>query len=677
MLVTVVAAPVPAQLLRRLPAAQLVAEEYLTGLPASAEAHSSSLVTIMYSTGFGARDVIGFALGQGWPYLRAQGVFAVGEETEPNLLPEAEGDATPGGSTPPGAGLPKRWPSLSAGPIQHPLPDLSEEEAAKIARRLAEERARLDEQSARGSPDESARASPPPSPTPHAFLPAQRSGKVMTTRLSAEPPWTRPAAEPSWHVLRTLVRLRREEEGGALGLMSLAGRELAGSAAEAEAKADESGTGLAPADPKPADAEPGDAAPLAGVAAPPADAAPSAEAGDAPAAASADPAIASVQETFAIVGAAGDEAAAYFYGWLFAGHPELRALFPVAMNEQRDRLFRALGRILRSLSTPEELAAYLTQLGRDHRKYSVEAEMYDAVGDALMATLRAYAGSAFTSAAQEAWAEAYKAASSLMIESANKDSLGAPPFWTAEVVGNEQRRPGIAILTVASYLPLPYEPGQHLTMQTPRWPKVWRPYSIACRPREDGLMTFHVKAIPGGWVSNALVYHTEPGTELILGPALGTMTLRQAGGRDLLCVAGGTGLSPIKAIIEQAIKESTECPRQIHLFYGARTREDLYDLPELWHLADAYQGLQLTPVASDDPAFDGMQGNVGRVAARYMPHRECEAYVAGPPAMVRETLGVLAKSGLPRERMHYDDALLADDEQPGADAHGEAGEQPE
>ena len=614
----------------------------------------------------------------------------MGEEAEPNLLPEAAGDATPGGSAPPGTGLPKRRPSLSAGPIQHPLPDLSGEEAAKIARKLAEERARLDEQSARGSPDESARGSPPPSPAPHAFLPAQRMGKLVTSRLSTEAPWTSPAAEPSWHVLRTLVRLRREEEGGALGLMSLAGRELAGPVAEVEAREDASGTGLAPADPEPADpeagdaeagdAEPGDAAPPAGVAAPPAEAVPATEtgdAGDAPAAASADPAIASVQETFAIVGAAGDEAAAYFYGWLFAGHPELRALFPIAMNEQRDRLFRALGRIVRSLSTPEELAAYLTQLGRDHRKYSVEPEMYDAVGDALMATLRAYAGPAFTSAAQEAWAEAYKAASSLMIESANKDSLGAPPFWTAEVVGNEQRRPGIAILTVASYLPLAYEPGQHLTMQTPRWPKVWRPYSIACRPRDDGLMTFHVKAVPGGWVSNALVYHTEPGTELILGPALGTMTLRQAGGRDLLCVAGGTGLSPIKAIIEQAIRESTECPRQIHLFYGARTREDLYDLPELWHLADAYQGLQLTPVASDDPAFDGMQGNVGRVAARYMPHRECEAYIAGPPAMVRETLGVLAKSGLPRERMHYDDALLADDEPPGTGPHAEAGGQPE
>jgi NAD(P)H-flavin reductase len=49
-----------------------------------------------------------------------------------------------------------------------------------------------------------------------------------------------------------------------------------------------------------------------------------------------------------------------------------------------------------------------------------------------------------------------------------------------------------------------------------------------------------------------------------------------------------------------------------------------------------------------------------------MPHRECEAYVAGPPAMIRETVRVLAKAGLRLERIHYDEALLADGEQPGA-----------
>jgi NAD(P)H-flavin reductase/hemoglobin-like flavoprotein len=617
------------------------------------------------SAGRAARDVVGFVLGQVWSYLRAQGVLSVGEETDPDLLPDADDDAHPEKRTSQGIGLPKRQPKLGPGRLQHPLPDLSEQDAAKMARMLADERTKLEEQSASGAPDEPTWTGQQPPGMPQAFLPEQRRAELRPARPPAMAPWS-PAPEPAWHALGTMVGLRPGEEAGALGLMSLdeglSPRPAMGAGGEAGAR----GTDLVPAEDAPADAEPGGVEPPNAVPVR-ASAAPIAAAG-APAT---DPAVAAVQETFAIVGAAGEDAAAYFYGWLFSGHPELRALFPTAMNEQRDRLLRALGRIVGSLSTPEELGIYLAQLGRDHRKYSVEREMYDAVGDALLATLRAFAGPAFTPAAEEAWAQAYKVASSLMIEAADKDSLTSPPFWAAEVVGNEQRRPGISILTVATYLPLPYEPGQHVTVQAPRWPKVWRPYSVACRPREDGLMTFHVKAVPGGWVSNALVHHAEPGTELILGPALGTMTLGRAGGRDLLCVAGGTGLAPIKAIIEQAIRDSTDRPRQIHLFYGARTRDELYDLPELWRLADAYQGFRLTPVTSDDPAYDGMQGNVGRVAVRYMPPRESEAYVAGPPAMVRETVEVLAKSGLPRQRIHYDEALLADGEQ------GGAGEQPE
>jgi NAD(P)H-flavin reductase/hemoglobin-like flavoprotein len=388
-----------------------------------------------------------------------------------------------------------------------------------------------------------------------------------------------------------------------------------------------------------------------------------------------DAAIVSIRDSFGIVAAAGEEPASYFYSRLFAGYPHLRDLFPPAMDMQRDRLLRALVRIVEGLSSPEDLAAYLSQLGRDHRKYSVEPVMYDAVGEALIATLRAFAGPAFTKDAEEAWVQAYRAASALMIRAAEDNSAIAPANWTAEVVGHEQRQPGIAVLTVAPYQPFPYRAGQHVTVQASRWPRVWRPYSVANRPREDGLMTFHVRAVSGGWVSNALVRHTAPGDELILGPALGTMTLDAAGQRDLLCVAGGTGLSPIKAIIEQAIRESSACPRQIFVFYGARTRQELYDLPDLYRLADAYPRLLLTPVTSDDPAFDGMQGNVARVAARYLPHRECEAYVAGPVAMVREAIRVLARAGIPEQRIHYDDALLAEDKR--TDSHQAPGKNDE
>jgi len=378
------------------------------------------------------------------------------------------------------------------------------------------------------------------------------------------------------------------------------------------------------------------------------------------AAAGPDPAIAAIKETFRYVAEAGDKSVGFFYGQLFVRQPHLRELFPPAMDEQRDRLFRALGRIVESLSTPDEMAAYLSQLGRDHRKYQVEPGMYEAVGAALLATLRAFARDAFTSEAEEAWTAVYMAGSSLMIKAAEEDAARNPASWTAEVVRVDHRADDIAVLTLAPDQPLPFRAGQHLTVQTPRWPRVWRPYSIACMPRDDGLLALHVKAVPGGWVSSALVRYTSPGSVLVLGPPLGTMTLERAADRDLLCVAGGTGLSPIKAIIEQAVRESAATPRRIYLYYGARRRHELYDLPDLWRLEDAYSGLELIPVTSDDPAFDGMQGNVGRVAARYTPHADCEAYVAGPPEMVRETIHVLGRAGLERERIHFDDALLAD-----------------
>ena len=94
---------------------------------------------------------------------------------------------------------------------------------------------------------------------------------------------------------------------------------------------------------------------------------------------------------------------------------------------------------MESLSTPDEMAAYLSQLGRDHRKYRVEPEMYEAVGAALLATLRAFARDAFTSEAEEAWTQVYLAGSSLMIKAAEEDAARSPASWTAEVVKVDHR----------------------------------------------------------------------------------------------------------------------------------------------------------------------------------------------------------------------------------------------
>lgn len=374
-----------------------------------------------------------------------------------------------------------------------------------------------------------------------------------------------------------------------------------------------------------------------------------------------DDSLAAIRSTFAMVQAAGDDAAAYFYGWLFTAHPELRELFPPAMNEQRDRLFAALTTIVGSLRSPAEMTTYLAELGRDHRRFSVRPDMYEAMGDALVATLRAFAGPALTPAAEQTWLGIYQTAAETMIKAADAAGTSAPAFWTAQVIGHRRPAPGVAVVTVAPDRPLPYQAGQHVTVQTRRWPKVWRPYSLAGVPRADGLLTFHVKAIPGGWVSNALVQHTAVGDELILGPAAGRMLLAPAGSRDLVCVAGGTGLAPIRALAEQVVCGDAEAKthRSVALFWGAASERELYDLDQLWQLSDAYPWLQVYPVTSDDEGYRGLRGSVGKAAARYLPHLDCEAYVAGPPRMVRETIELLGKAGLPAERIHYDESVLS------------------
>jgi NAD(P)H-flavin reductase/hemoglobin-like flavoprotein len=374
----------------------------------------------------------------------------------------------------------------------------------------------------------------------------------------------------------------------------------------------------------------------------------------------ADEALTAIRHTFARVVAAGDDAAAYFYGWMFTTNPELRDLFGVAMDTQRDRLFVALTKIVNSLTLPDEMASYLAQLGVDHRKYRVRPSMYLAVGNALLATLEAFAGSAFTPMAKRAWMNAYEAAALLMIRAADEATASGPAYWTAEVVAHEKRGDRIAVLTVEPDQPLPYQAGQHVTVQTERWPRVWRPYSIACRPRDDGLLIFHVKAIPGGWVSTALVDHTRVGDRVTLGPAIGGMSITSAGRRDLICVAGGTGLAPLKAIAEQVVsaEAGARSRRHVLLFCGARNEAEFYDLKDLWQLAEGYPGLRVYPVASADHGYRGMRGNVGPVAARYLPNAECEAYVAGPAEMVRQTVDVLTKAGQPIERIHFDEALF-------------------
>jgi ferredoxin-NADP reductase/hemoglobin-like flavoprotein len=352
-----------------------------------------------------------------------------------------------------------------------------------------------------------------------------------------------------------------------------------------------------------------------------------------------------------------DSAMTYFYGHLFAIEPQARAMFPPAMDGQRKRFYQALTRIIAS-GDPDQLTGYLDGLGRAHRKFGVQKEHFDSFRQALAATFARYTPSLWTDEAAAAWDELFGRVSSAMIEAAAQDAEHSPPWWLAEVVEHEVRGPDLAVLTLLPSQPVPYRAGQHISIQTPRWPRLWRNYSVANAPREDGSLVLHVRAVPGGLVSASLVHHVRAGDTLLLGAAAGTMTLDPDSDRDLLCLAGGTGLAPVKAIIE----EITGGPaagrrREIVLYHGARRESGLYDLAALQHLELNYPWLQVIPVVSEEAAPDAIFGSMPDVVG-LSSWRNRDIYVAGPDDMIARTVSELTDRGAPPDRIHYDCPLF-------------------
>src|SRR6201996_5140602 len=347
-----------------------------------------------------------------------------------------------------------------------------------------------------------------------------------------------------------------------------------------------------------------------------------------------------------------DSAMTYFYAHFCAAEPQIRAMFPPAMDAQRKRFYQALTRLIASASD-DSLTQYLEGLGRAHRKFGVQKDHFDAFAQALTATWQRYAPDGWVDAAVD-WDDLYHRATRAMIAAADRDAEQSPPWWLAEVVAHEVRAGDLAVLTLLPGQAVPYRAGQHISIQTPRWPRLWRNYSVANAPRDDGTLTLHVRAVPGGLVSAALVHHVTVGDTLLLGAADGAMTADTASGRDVLCLAGGTGLAPVKAIVEAIAGTQGARPhREIVLYHGARYEAELYDLADLQHLERNYPWLQVIPVVSEEAAPDTIFGSIPDVVA-VASWRDRDVYVAGPDPMIAQTVSELKDRGAPEERLHYD-----------------------
>jgi NAD(P)H-flavin reductase len=281
----------------------------------------------------------------------------------------------------------------------------------------------------------------------------------------------------------------------------------------------------------------------------------------------------------------------------------------------------------------------------------VQPEHYELVGNALIDALRTFAGERWSIEYDQAWRDAYNVIAKKMMAGADADTN--PPYWHAEVLTHERRGRDIAVFTCRPLQPLEFRAGQYVSVECPRYqPRLWRVYSMANAPRKDQTMEFHVRAVGAGWVSSALVRRIKPGDLVRLAAPMGSMMLDRNSSRDIVCVAGGTGLAPIKAIVEELTRYNRT--RWVHVFFGARDRDDLYDLAELSQLATRYPWLSVVAATSNDPGFGGEQGNISEVVTRFGPWNDHDFFVSGSAAMVKATMRTLAEMQVPSMRIKYD-----------------------
>jgi NAD(P)H-flavin reductase len=175
---------------------------------------------------------------------------------------------------------------------------------------------------------------------------------------------------------------------------------------------------------------------------------------------------------------------------------------------------------------------------------------------------------------------------------------------------------------------------------------------MACAESPDGLVEFHVRTVGAGFVSGPLVWNAAVGDVLKLGAPMGEMVIDKQSQRDVLCIAGGTGLAPIKAIIDEMTRWNTA--RRVTLFFGVRRQDDLYDMGGLHRIAALNRWLTIVPCVSDDPGFIGEHGLLADVVARHGSWQDHDVFLCGSPDMTRATLARLRDIGVAEARISYD-----------------------
>jgi len=223
----------------------------------------------------------------------------------------------------------------------------------------------------------------------------------------------------------------------------------------------------------------------------------------------------------------------------------------------------------------------------------------------------------------------------------------------SDIIAETPSAATLRLVSKENYLP-PFLAGQFIALYLEVGGiRTSRPYSISSQPNQTGFYDITVRRVENGLVSNYLLEEVKRGDSLISsGPAGNFYFNPLIHKQTIVCVAGGSGITPFMSMIREIVDCGLE--RTVYLFYGNRTTEDVIFGPELERLADRFDNIHYTPVIEAPHSdYDGACGFITQDLLRDVLEdiEDKSFFICGPQGLYDFCLPQLEEMGVPRRKI--------------------------
>ncbi len=242
-------------------------------------------------------------------------------------------------------------------------------------------------------------------------------------------------------------------------------------------------------------------------------------------------------------------------------------------------------------------------------------------------------------------------------------TLSVPETIDGSISNIEQLTHDIRAITVKLDKNIPaFLSGQYADLKVPGVIDKGRSYSFANAPEgSDNEVTFFIRHVPNGEMTSWIHADDRLNSRVELTGPYGTFYLRDSDG-PMICIAGGSGMAPIKALLEEVAEK--KFGRDVVYLFGARAQEDLYCLEEMEALVKQSKGkFKFIPVLSREPEdsdWTGLRGLITEFITKdIIDLPNSHAYLCGPPPMIDSAIEKLVEGGVDKDSIFFDKFLDA------------------